>query len=187
MLGYYLQGIQRCRCDSPDEQVALIRVRTVKGITVTSGRIAAGIFFLAASLLLVVQAQGQPCEQVVAALNARLSPGIDQQELVDLLRLLDSTNNARLPSKFVTKREARSLGWTPGKDLWSVSALRGSSIGGDRFNNLEGRLPDKKWREADLDYKGGHRGVKRLIFSQDGKRFVTVDHYKTFAKVPACR
>ena len=68
-----------------------------------------------------------------------------------------------------------------------MSTLRGSSIGGDRFRNLEGRLPDKKWREADLDYKGGHRGAKRLVFSWDGERFVTVDHYNTFVEVPACR
>jgi guanyl-specific ribonuclease Sa len=60
-------------------------------------------------------------------------------------------------------------------------------MGGDHFKNLEGRLPDIQWREADLDYKGGHRGGKRLILSQDGKRFVTVDHYKTFMEVPACR
>jgi len=68
-----------------------------------------------------------------------------------------------------------------------MSALRGSSIGGDRFQNREGRLSDNQWREADLDYKGGRRGAKRLIFSQDGKRFVTVDHYRTFMEVPQCR
>ena len=149
--------------------------------------VTAGILLLLASLLLSGQAYGESCEQVVKAFNVRLSPKIDQQELMEILRSLDSTNNRKLPPKFVTKREAHSLGWKPGKDLWSVSALRGSSIGGDRFNNLQGRLPDKKWREADLDYKGGHRGGKRVVFSQDGQRFVTVDHYKTFVEVPACQ
>jgi len=154
----------------------------------TQRRIAiVGILLLLVSVLLLGQARAESCEQLVNAFNARLSPKIDQQELIEVLRSLDSTNNKKLPPKFVTKREAQSRGWKPGKDLWSVSALRGSSIGGDRFNNLEGRLPDKKWREADLDYKGGHRGGKRLVFSQDGQRFVTVDHYNTFVEVPACR
>jgi len=149
--------------------------------------VTAGVLLLLISFLLPGQAHTESCEQAVNAFNARLSPKIDQQELIEILRILDSTNNKKLPPKFVTKREAQSRGWKPGKDLWSVSALRGSSIGGDRFNNLEGRLPDKKWREADLDYKGGHRGGKRLVFSQDGQRFVTVDHYKTFVEMPACR
>ena len=45
----------------------------------------------------------------------------------------------------------------------------------------------RSWREADLDYKGGRRGAKRLVFSNDGRRMVTVDHYDTFTEVPACR
>ena len=149
--------------------------------------ITSGILLLLVSLLLLTQVHAESCENVVHAINVRLSPKIDQQELIEILHSLDSTNNKRLPPKFVAKREAQSRGWKPGKDLWSVSALRGSSIGGDQFNNLEGRLPDRKWREADLDYRGGHRGGKRIVFSQDGQRFVTVDHYKTFVAVPACR
>ncbi len=146
-----------------------------------------GIFLLLGSFFLFTQAHAESCENVVKAFNAQHSAKIDQQELIDILRSLNSTNNKKLPSKFVTKREAQLQGWKPGMDLWAVSALKGSSIGGDRFNNLERLLPDKKWREADLDYKGGHRGGKRLVFSSDGLRFVTVDHYKTFVEVPPCR
>lgn len=131
--------------------------------------------------------QAAPCEQVVAAVGASLPSGIDQPELVEALRTLNQTNNKKLPPKYVTKREARSQGWKPGKNLWSVDKLRGSSIGGDPFRNLEGRLPEGKWREADLDYKGGRRGGKRLVFSRDGRRFVTVDHYNTFVEMPPCR
>jgi ribonuclease T1 len=149
--------------------------------------IRSAILLVFVSLFLLTQVHAESCEQVVSAVNARLSPRIDQQELIEILRSLNSTNDRRLPPKFVTKREARSRGWNPGKDLWSVGALRGSSIGGDRFNNFEGRLPNKKWREADLDYKGGHRGGKRIVFCQDGQRFVTVDHYKTFLEVASCR
>ncbi len=148
---------------------------------------------LAISLLLLIgifphtQAYAESCEKVVHALNLRLSPGINEPELTEILRNLKRTNNKKLPEKFINKRDVRSLGWKQGMDIGSVSALRGFSIGGDHFRNLEGRLPNNKWREADLDYKGGHRGGKRFIFSRDGARFVTVDHYKTFTEVSACR
>ncbi|MGA3086710.1 MAG: ribonuclease domain-containing protein [Thermodesulfobacteriota bacterium] len=145
------------------------------------------LFFFLTGLFLQTLAYAESCEKVVQAVNARLSSGIDEQELTEILRSLNMTNNKRLPPKFVNKHEAWSQGWKPGSDLWSVSALRGSSMGGDHFKNLEARLPDNQWREADLDYKGGYRGGKRLIFSRDGERFVTVDHYKTFMEVPACR
>lgn len=140
-----------------------------------------------AILFLQTQAYAESCEKMVRALNLRLASRLDEQELVEILRSLNSTNNNRLPPKFVSKREARSQGWKAGTDLWSVGALKGSSIGGDRFKNLEGKLPDKKWREADLDYKGGHRGGKRLVFSRNGERFLTVDHYRTFVEVPPCQ
>ena len=117
-----------------------------------------------------------------SAINAQLPSTINQQELIEMLRSLDQTNNKKLSPKFVTKHEARSRGWKAGEDLWSREGLRGSSIGGDQLKNLEGRLPNNKWWEADLNYKGGHRGGKRLIFSRDGRRFVTVDHYRTFVE-----
>ncbi len=138
-------------------------------------------------LILPIKAYSDPCDKVVHELNTGLSPKIDEQELVDVLRTLNSTDNRKLPPRFVTKREAKEQGWRPGRNLWSVPALKGTSIGGDRFNNRERRLPVGKWREADLDYRGGHRGGKRLIFSRDGVRFVTVDHYRTFVEVPTCQ
>jgi guanyl-specific ribonuclease Sa len=81
------------------------------------------------------------------------------------------------------------LGWNPGSNLWGYDRLKGKSIGGDVFGNREGRLPNGKraWREADLDYKGGRRGSKRIIYSNDGLRMITVDHYKTFKEVPPCQ
>jgi len=139
------------------------------------------------SFSLLTQAQAAPCEKIVAAVNVQLPSKIDQRELTEILRSLNQTNNKELPPKFLSKREARLRGWHAGEDLWSLEALRGTSIGGDQFKNLEGRLPQNRWREADLDYKGGHRGGKRLIFSGDGRRFVTVDHYRTFTEIPACR
>ncbi len=145
------------------------------------------VCILCAGFCMQQQAHAESCEKVVHEFNSRISPRIDEQELVEIIRSLNSTGNRKLPYRFVTKQQARSQGWKPGQDLWSVRALKGSSMGGDRFNNREGRLPDKKWREADLDYKGGHRGGKRLVFSTDGTRSVTVNHYKSFNEVPSCQ
>lgn len=129
------------------------------------------------------------CETVVEELNDRLEPKIDTAELVDILRTLNKSINRELPSKFITKKEASRAGWKPGTSLWSVYGLRGKSIGGDRFGNYERKLPNGKhrWREADLDYRGGRRGPKRIVFSKDGLRMITVDHYQTFKEVPECQ
>ncbi|WP_298703251.1 ribonuclease domain-containing protein [uncultured Campylobacter sp.] len=88
-----------------------------------------------------------------------------------------------LPQNFITKKQAGELGWQGG-DLWRYA--RGKSIGGDRFGNFERRLPDKKgriWRECDIEYRGGPRSAKRLIFSNDGLIFYTADHYESFERV----
>ena len=146
------------------------------------------LVFLVLGLLPGVRAYAASCEEAVLAVNARLPEKVNTQELTEMLRSLNRTGNRELPPKFVTKRAAQSQGWKPGTDLWSVPGLRGASIGGDRFRNREGRLPARRqWREADLDYRGGRRGSKRLVFSEDGQRFVTVDHYRTFTEIPPCR
>ncbi len=88
-----------------------------------------------------------------------------------------------LPKNFITKKQARELGYGGG-DLWRYA--RGKSIGGDRFGNFERKLPGKKgriWRECDVDYAGGARGAKRLVFSNDGLIFYTADHYESFERV----
>lgn len=90
----------------------------------------------------------------------------------------------RLPSNYITKNEARALGWEGG----SVEQFQeGAAIGGDRFGNREGLLPQKDGRvytECDLDTNGAKsRGAKRLVFSNDDLYFYTEDHYETFAEV----
>ena len=80
----------------------------------------------------------EPCESVVHALNQRLHPGIDEKELVSVLRSLTASSNRKLPSNFVTKGQAKKRGWRPGRDLWEEPGLRGKSIGGNRFQNREG-------------------------------------------------
>ena len=69
-------------------------------------------------------------------------------------------------------------------NLWSVA--EGCSIGGDRFGNYEGILPDqkgRKWTECDIDFDGGYRNGKRVVFSNDGLIYYTGDHYQTFDEV----
>ncbi|MEW5943938.1 MAG: ribonuclease domain-containing protein [Pseudomonadota bacterium] len=142
---------------------------------------------LAASLWTGTAARAASCEDTVHLLSHLLHPRTDEAELTEILETLNKSRNARLPEKFITKRDAQRAGWKPGTDLWAVPALKGKSIGGDKFSNREGKLPAGEWREADLDYKGGHRGGKRLVFSADGDRRVTVDHYRTFVEIPPCQ
>ena len=89
-----------------------------------------------------------------------------------------------LPDNYITKDEARELGWTGG----SVEDYReGAAIGGDYFGNRERLLPTapgRKYTECDIDTDGyGSRGSRRLVFSNDGLYFYTSDHYETFTEV----
>lgn len=90
-----------------------------------------------------------------------------------------------LPSNYITKRDAEDLGWNSKEgNLWDVAD--GMSIGGSKFGNYEGLLPEKsgrKYYECDIDYDGGYRGAKRIIYSNDGLIFYTEDHYKTFEQL----
>lgn len=88
----------------------------------------------------------------------------------------------KLPKNFISKKEAEKLGWSASKgNLWKV--CDSCSIGGDKFSNREGNLPKKKGRqyyECDIDYDGGARNAKRIVFSDDGLIYYTDDHYNTF-------
>ena len=86
-----------------------------------------------------------------------------------------------LPSNFITKNEARDLGWEGG----SVQRyLEGAAIGGDKFGNREGILPKadgRQYYECDIDTDGASsRGAKRIVFSNDGLIYYTEDHYESF-------
>ncbi|MBR4744276.1 MAG: ribonuclease [Oscillospiraceae bacterium] len=87
----------------------------------------------------------------------------------------------KLPSNYITKKQAEALGWSGG----SVQRFKeGAAIGGSHFGNYEGLLPDGKYTECDIDTDGASsRGAKRLIFSSDGHYYYTDDHYETFAEV----
>ncbi len=87
----------------------------------------------------------------------------------------------RLPDNFITKKEAQDLGW-PGGSLEPYAP--GMCIGGSRFGNYEGLLPEadgRRYTECDIDTLGAKsRGAKRIVFSNDGLIYYTEDHYESF-------
>ena len=86
-----------------------------------------------------------------------------------------------LPDNYITKNEARKLGWEGGTP---ERYLEGSAIGGDRFGNREGLLPKGNYTECDLNTLGENsRGAERLVFSDDGHYYHTEDHYESFTEV----
>jgi len=92
--------------------------------------------------------------------------------------------NGQLPDNFMTKDEARKLGWEGGS---LEEYAPGMAIGGDKFGNYEGILPKAKGRqyyECDIDTIGrDSRGAKRLVYSNDGLIYYTEDHYETFERL----
>ncbi|WP_036768422.1 ribonuclease domain-containing protein [Photorhabdus australis] len=104
----------------------------------------------------------------------------EQNEVVAYLR-----QNNKLPDLYITKRQARDLGWNA-KQGNLCQVLPGRAIGGDKFANREKKLPMKpkrQWFEADVNYRCGHRGSDRLLYSSDGLIYLTLDHYKSFTLV----
>lgn len=91
----------------------------------------------------------------------------------------------KLPDYYITKDEAKSLGWVNVKGNLSKVAP-GYMIFGGIYYNDNNKLPQKDgriWYEADINYTGGYRNTQRLLFSNDGLIFVTYNHYETFAEI----
>ncbi len=89
-----------------------------------------------------------------------------------------------LPPNYITKGQAGKLGWKKEGTLDKVAP--GKSIGGDRYNNYEKKLPDKQgrtWKECDIDYVKGNRNAKRICFSNDGLIYYSASHYRDFVRL----
>ena len=86
-----------------------------------------------------------------------------------------------LPGNYITKAEAEKAGWRGGSVEKYCS---GKCIGGGRFGNYEGLLPDAEgrvWTECDINTLGAaSRGAERIVFSNDGLIYYTPDHYDSF-------
>ena len=91
------------------------------------------------------------------------------------------TRYDRLPKNFITKNEARALGWKGGGlDDYKY----GACIGGDRFGNYEKQLPTGvSYHECDINTMHKKtRGAQRLVYSHE-KIYYTKDHYRSFEEV----
>ena len=91
----------------------------------------------------------------------------------------------KLPVNYITKKQAQELGWDPENGNLS-DILPGMSIGVNVFGNYEGALPragGRRYFECDIDYEGGYRGAKRIVYSNAGLVFYTEDHYNTFEQI----
>lgn len=95
------------------------------------------------------------------------------------------SENGRLPSNYITKKQAKKSGWI--SNLGNLSVVEpGKSIGGDVYRNRNGHLPNlpgRIWYEADINYTSGYRNDYRIIYSNDGLMFATYDHYVTFVQI----
>ena len=86
-----------------------------------------------------------------------------------------------MPNYYITKEEAKDLGWTKCKILEYFAP--GKMIGGDIYKNKPPKLPQKGgriWYECDIDYESNKRNSKRLYYSNDGLMFYSPDHGRTF-------
>lgn len=90
-----------------------------------------------------------------------------------------------LPNCYLTKEEAKALGWKAVLgNLTDVAP--GKMIGGDVYQNRNGHLPQapgRIWYEADINFTDGYRTRHRILYSNDGLIFVTYDHYETFVEI----
>ena len=135
----------------------------------------------------------QPTAAITAPQNTDIPQVITAPQNTDIPQVITAPQDiadyifehGELPDNFITKKEAQKMGWDSSKNDVSDVAP-GKSIGGDRFGNYEGLLPDapgRTWYEADANYTGGNRGAERIVFSNDGLVYYTSDHYESFTEM----
>ena len=136
----------------------------------------------AAQTIDAVQQAAQTVQEIAAAQEEE-APAIEEDGTYttkeDVARYIHTYGH--LPDNFITKKQAQALGWEGGS---LEPYAPGKCIGGSRFGNYEGTLPEKDGRtytECDIDTLGASkRGAKRIVFSNDGLIYYTEDHYETF-------
>lgn len=136
----------------------------------------------AAQTIDTVQQAAQTVQEIAAAQEEE-TPAIEEDGTYttkeDVARYIHTYGH--LPENFITKKQAQALGWEGGS---LEPYAPGKCIGGSRFGNYEGTLPEKDGRtytECDIDTLGASkRGAKRIVFSNDGLIYYTEDHYETF-------
>ncbi len=119
-------------------------------------------------------------EQVESVDDGKLDKNGSYNSAEDVARYLHEYN--QLPSNYITKEEAKKLGWVDG----SVEKFApGKSIGGDYFPNDQAVLPiGETYYECDVDTTGKYtRGAKRLVYTREGKIYYTEDYYESFVQL----
>lgn len=91
----------------------------------------------------------------------------------------------KLPDYYINKENAALAGWinTYG-NLHTI--LPNKMIGGEIYKNKNQKLPmnaERNWYEADINYSSGFRNGERILYSNDGLLFITLDHYHTFYEI----
>ena len=135
----------------------------------------------------ILETDPEPEEESALAAEETVSPTAETSPYIDPYGSYTTKEDValyihlygELPFNFMTKKEARALGWEGGS-LEPVAP--GMCIGGDWFGNYEGLLPeDREYTECDIDTLGkSSRGAKRIVFSDDGLIYYTEDHYESF-------
>ena len=128
----------------------------------------------AAQTIDTVQQAAQTVQEIAAAQEEE-TPAIEEYGTYttkeDVARYIHTYGH--LPENFITKKQAQVLGWEGGS---LEPYAPGKCIGGSRFGNYEGILPEKDGRtytECDIDTLGAEkRGGKRIVFSNDGLIYV---------------
>ena len=89
------------------------------------------------------------------------------------------------PTAIITSDSASAVSVTEDGQGGSLEPYApGCSIGGDRFGNSEGTLPDGSYHECDLNTRGADkRGAERLVYADDGRIYYTADHYESFEEI----
>lgn len=94
-------------------------------------------------------------------------------------------SQGKLPDYYITYQEAVKLGFKPKEGNLDKVAPGKMITRGQYFNRNE-HLPEKPgriWYEADINYSGGYRNSERILYSNDGLIFITLDHYRTFVEI----
>ncbi|WP_407405096.1 ribonuclease domain-containing protein [Chryseobacterium sp.] len=122
-------------------------------------------------------------EEIKLDENFEIIPEQTIDELTNEKTVIDFVKkNHQLPNYYLTKNEAKKLGWIASKGNL-CEALPGRAIGGDKFGNREKQLPlGEQYYEADVNYHCGNRQTDRIIFTKNGNVYLTKNHYKTFEK-----
>ena len=94
-------------------------------------------------------------------------------------------HKGKLPDKYITKEEAKPMGWVRKRQNLAEVAP-GKVFGGDIFTNDKNAVPKKPgriWYEADINSTTEERGLARIVYSNDGLMFATYDHYETLYEI----